>query len=206
MNDYYTKIADFFHSGGIFMYPLAVCAVLAGAAFIYKCLTLRSCLIMPESLVRKMEAVIAGEAAPETLSEEGAEAKSVLARLSDCISQNKEKSPEQIKEIIQVQAKDEFIHLQNGIPILEMVINVAPMLGILGTASGLVVVFDSFGDMSNQAGISVGIAQALNTTITGLAIAAPSVVAQMYFSRKLEKISSAMEILLMELVDAIKSK
>lgn len=188
------------------MYPLALCALLAGAAFVYKCLTLRESLVMPGSLADKLEKIAEGEGDFESVAVEIAEGKSVLARLAEVVYKNRDREPGQIKEILQAQAKEEFVYLQSGIPLLEMVINVAPMLGILGTASGLVIVFKSFSDMSDQAGISVGIAWALNTTITGLAIAAPSVVAQMYFSRRLEKCSVAMEILLGELVDSLHKK
>ncbi|WP_418995589.1 MotA/TolQ/ExbB proton channel family protein [Akkermansia sp.] len=43
-------------------------------------------------------------------------------------------------------------------------------------------------------------AQALNTTIAGLAIATPAVIAHVYYSRKLERISASMEVLLTELI------
>lgn len=187
------------------MYPLLLCALLAGAAFLYKCLTLRRSLIMPDELLKKAEAVIKGQEKWDVLALESSEGKSVLSRLIECIYRNRDKSPDQIKQILEAQAREEFVHLQGGMSILETVINVAPMFGILGTASGLVIVFDSFGDASNQAAISVGIARALNTTITGLAIAAPSVVVQMYFSRKLEKLSAGMETLLAELIDTMKN-
>lgn len=203
MNEYLTKSVDFFLDGGLFMYPLALCALLAGAAFVYKCLTLRRRAIAPRSLEQVISDVSAGRVSLDELSPRLWEGDSLLARLVACVAENRNRPAEQIREILQARARDEFVRLQSGIPLLDTVINIAPMFGILGTASGLVVVFSSFGEASNQAAISVGIARALNTTIAGLAIAAPSVVAHMYFSRRLEKLSAAMESLLADVVDAV---
>lgn len=54
--------------------------------------------------------------------------------------------------------------------------------------------------MKATARLPRGIAQALNTTIAGLAIATPAVIAHVYYSRKLERISAFMEVLLTELI------
>ena len=87
-----------------------------------------------------------------------------------------------------------------GLPLLDMIVMIAPMFGILGTASGLVQIFSVFGMDESHGMIAQGIAQALNTTIAGLAIATPAVIAHVYYSRKLERISASMEVLLTELV------
>lgn len=184
------------------MYPLLVCSLLAGAAVVYKYLTLRRSTIMPESLVRRVECVVRDGEGFDELRENARTSSSVLGDLVLTILESKTKSIEQVKELVQSQAKEEFVRLQSGIPVLDMVINIAPMFGILGTASGLVVVFGSFGDEGNQSQVAVGIARALNTTIAGLAIAAPSVVFHMYFSRRLERMAVRMETLTTELVDA----
>ena len=105
-----------------------------------------------------------------------------------------------LKEMIQVKAREEFVTLQAGLPLLNMIVMIAPMFGILGTASGLVQIFSVFGMDESHGMIAQGIAQALNTTIAGLAIATPAVIAHVYYSRKLERISASMEVLLTELV------
>ena len=60
------------------------------------------------------------------------------------------------------------------------------MLGILGTAWGLVDIFGVFGAPDAQVGIAMGISKALYTTIFGLAIAVPGVIAGTCFERRLE--------------------
>ena len=97
-------------------------------------------------------------------------------------------------------AADSDVTLQAGLHLLDMIVMIAPMFGILGTASGLVQIFSVFGMDESHGMIAQGIAQALNTTIAGLAIATPAVIAHVYYSRKLERISASMEVLLTELV------
>jgi biopolymer transport protein ExbB/TolQ len=56
------------------------------------------------------------------------------------------------------------------------------------------------GDMSNTQVITKGIAIALNTTIFGLAITVPCVIAQSFFNRKIESFTTELEMLLGKLV------
>lgn len=66
------------------------------------------------------------------------------------------------------------------------VVMIAPLLGLLGTVSGMIETFDSLADMSlftQSGGIAGGISQALITTQTGLAVAIPGLI----IGRLLEK-------------------
>ncbi|MBE6409457.1 MAG: MotA/TolQ/ExbB proton channel family protein [Akkermansiaceae bacterium] len=75
---------------------------------------------------------------------------------------------------------------RSGLALISIITNIAPMLGILGTAWGLVDIFGVFGSSDAQAGIAMGISKALYTTIFGLAIAVPGVIAGTCFERRLE--------------------
>ena len=75
---------------------------------------------------------------------------------------------------------------------IAVITNIAPMLGILGTAWGLVDIFGVFGTPGAQEGIALGISKALYTTIFGLAIAVPGIIAQTWFERALERQASRM--------------
>jgi biopolymer transport protein ExbB len=69
----------------------------------------------------------------------------------------------------------------------------------LGTASGLVTIFQGLSDSADHLGIARGIAKAPNTTIFGLAIAVPCVVAHGYFTRRIEVLTARLESLLADL-------
>lgn len=86
-----------------------------------------------------------------------------------------------------------------GMSVLEVVITISPLLGLLGTASGLVTAFSDFDDKEN---IRTGIATALSTTIVGIAITVPAVITQSVFSRKIELFSARLEVLLGRVVSA----
>ena len=75
---------------------------------------------------------------------------------------------------------------RSGLALISIITNIAPMLGILGTAWGLVDIFGVFGSSDAQAGIAMGISKALYTTIFGLAIAVPGIIAGTCFERRLE--------------------
>lgn len=74
-----------------------------------------------------------------------------------------------------------------GMATISVITNIAPMLGILGTAWGLVDIFGVFGTPGAQEGIALGISKALYTTIFGLAIAVPGIIALTCFERALER-------------------
>lgn len=61
--------------------------------------------------------------------------------------------------------------------LIKTLVGVAPLLGLLGTVSGMIETFDSLQDMSlfkQDGGIAAGISQALITTQYGLAVAIPA--------------------------------
>ena len=190
----------FFQAGGIFMYPLAACSILLIAAIIYRMFNMRRRGIAPDRLVRAVEQYMQGGLDRRELEERALASRSVLGRLVLETLNSRMEDEASMKEMIQVKAREEFVTLQAGLPLLDMIGMIAPMFGILGTASGLVEIFSVFGMDESHGQIAQGIAQALNTTIAGLAIATPAVIAHVYYSRKLERISAFMEVLLTELI------
>ena len=93
---------------------------------------------------------------------------------------------------------------QPSIIILEIIVGIAPLLGLIGAVSGLVHVFSNLGlssGASDTRQIALGIAEALNATVFGLSIAVPTLIGFTYFSRKVEVMSVEMETLVVELIN-----
>ncbi|HEY5791849.1 MAG TPA: MotA/TolQ/ExbB proton channel family protein, partial [Chthoniobacterales bacterium] len=103
-------------------------------------------------------------------------------------------------EAVQTRARYMVSRLEKGLIVLEITTGVAPLLGLLGTLSGLVNIFANIGASGDPTLVARGISEALNTTIMGLAVAAPSLVAHNYFIRKVEIMSVEMEALLADLI------
>lgn len=84
-------------------------------------------------------------------------------------------SPETFHLAIQAASDREFVDMHRGDQLLEVVAAIAPLLGILGTASGLFTTFDNLqsGDLesTNILAVIAGIGQALITSVTGIAVA-----------------------------------
>ena len=89
--------------------------------------------------------------------------------------------------VIESQLKALVEQSRAGMSTIAIITNIAPMLGILGTAWGLVDIFGVFGTPGAQESIALGISKALYTTIFGLAIAVPGIIAQICFERSLEQ-------------------
>ncbi len=194
---------NFFYAGGIFMYPLAACSVLVIAAVIYRLINMRKSGIAPQGLTGQVDAFIAGQTDKAALAAAAEKDDSVLGRLITVALNGDLNDESALKDSVQVKAREEFVTLQAGLPLLDMIVMIAPMFGILGTASGLVEIFSVFGTDDANGMIAQGIAQALNTTIAGLAIATPAVIAHVYFSRKLERIAARLEVLMTDLIAAL---
>ena len=79
---------------------------------------------------------------------------------------------------------------------IKIVILIAPLLGLLGTVSGMIETFDSMAEMalfSQSGGIAGGISQALFTTQMGLAVAIPGVLVKFVLDQKQRQIESELE-------------
>jgi biopolymer transport protein ExbB len=189
---------EFLAAGGFFMCLLALTSVMAVMAIVYKTLTLRRPLVIPAALEREVERIDAHfqNGTIESLRPEIAAGTTTLARLCAVAMRYATHSQSELQDAVQSSARAEIVKLNSGLSILEVVITVAPMLGLLGTASGLVVVFASIGQSADHTQIALGIARALNTTIVGLAVAVPAVVAHSYFNRKVETLAARLEVLL----------
>ncbi len=92
--------------------------------------------------------------------------------------------------------------------VLEIIAVVAPLLGLLGTVLGMSQVFDVISEigLGQTKAFSGGIAQALRTTIIGLSVAIPSLIAYSSFDRKVDNLILEMEKYSMMILNKLFSK
>ena len=83
--------------------------------------------------------------------------------------------------------------MEKGLVILEIATGTGPLLGLLGTLSGLISVFATLGGNGDPVLVARGISEALSTTMAGLGVAVPSVIAHSYFQRRIELLAVEME-------------
>ena len=95
---------------------------------------------------------------------------------------------ETIEKSIEEMGDEESVKLHQKVGWLSLIANVAPMMGLLGTVTGMVVAFHtiaSSGGQANPAELADGISQALLTTLFGLCVAIPVTAAFAYMRNNL---------------------
>jgi biopolymer transport protein ExbB len=98
-------------------------------------------------------------------------------------------------DAVETAARHEVIRLERGIVVLEIIVGIAPLMGLVGTLHGLISLFASLGavGISDNAALAKGISIALNTTLMGLIVAIPSLIAWSYYNKKVENLAVEME-------------
>jgi len=191
---------EFIDKGGIFMYPLVLCSITGLTAIGFKAMSLGRSRTVPDGLARGMAGIGSGDS--DLVVRQINQGGSALARLGAVALRHHGKPADEITRAVESSAREEVVKMHDGISVLDVVITVAPLLGLLGTASGLVTIFQGLGETTDHLAIARGIAEALNTTIFGLAIAVPCVIAHSYFTRRIERLTARMESVLADFVSA----
>jgi biopolymer transport protein ExbB len=89
---------------------------------------------------------------------------------------------------LEIAVQEEVSRMRRYLGTLDTIITVAPLLGIFGTVTGILVAFGALeGRVPDPRVVAAGIAEAVITTVAGLAIAIPSVVAFNSFSGRIEQ-------------------
>lgn len=98
-------------------------------------------------------------------------------------------------DALQTRARTEITGLERGLVVLEIIVGIAPLLGLVGTIAGMMDMFRDIGQsgLPEASGLAKGIALILNATLMGLLIAIPSLVFWSYYSKKVETIAVEME-------------
>jgi biopolymer transport protein ExbB len=162
---------DLIENAGIFIYPLALCSFVAVFITLERLIALRPSKVMPS-----------GADNDPSLANES----SVLGRLR-LFGRNAS------EDSLKAYAQFEVSRMERGMFLLEVVIGAAPLLGLLGTVTGLTQVFSGFSastGLPDPSAFISGIALALNTTIIGLAIAIPALGAHAYLMRRVEYLAA----------------
>ena len=197
---------DFFVKGGVFMALLLACSFIALTVMLLRLFALRRRAVIPPLIEKEINKIRPGDE-PEHLRHLIQDDESPLSRIVEVAIRPYNATKQETLEVVQSRARQELVRMESGLFILEIVVGIAPLLGLLGAVAGLVKVFGNIGSgamsTSDLKGIASGIGEALATTIVGLSIAIPALVAYTYFSRRVERLAVEMESLLTDLIEKI---
>lgn len=113
---------------------------------------------------------------------------------------------ERVKESIENAGRQEITKLEKGLSILASVAGIAPLLGFLGTVTGMIQAFmtiESLQGSANPSDLAGGIWEALVTTAFGLIVGIPALAFYNYFLSAVKKLVGDMEAVANDVVDII---
>ncbi len=111
-----------------------------------------------------------------------------------------------VREAVENAGREEVYHLERRLPILASIGGVAPMLGFLGTVTGMIAAFqviESQSGIVNPGALAGGIWEALLTTAFGLIVGIPSLVVYNYFVTRIRKLVHEMEVTSNDFLDML---
>jgi biopolymer transport protein ExbB len=177
-----------FVKGGPVMWPLLLCSIIALGVIIERLVFWfqegrASNLLLIHKLLHLVERGLVEDAAASARG-----SKDPIARI---IVNGLEHHHFSLEGALEVAVNAELKRMKQYLGVLDTIITVAPLLGIFGTVTGILVAFGALeGRIPDPKIVASGIAQAVITTVAGLAIAIPTVVAYNYFCAKVEDAAS----------------
>ncbi len=195
---------EFFLKGGIFMWPILALAVFGLAIALERLWTLSRARTNIRDLMNRVLAALKKdgvEAAIQVCETTRGPIPAILhagLRRSNIGIDATEKSIENAGVV-------ELSFLERGLLALVTVSNLAPLLGFLGTVSGMINAFDAIAaaDQVNAKVVASGISEALITTLAGLVVAIPMSMAHNYFVGQIDKFVIEMQETSADLVEAL---
>src|SRR5271167_5168419 len=179
------------------IYVLLGMTSIVGLAFIVeRALALRWNKVVPPQITAAVAACATRDDA-EKLRRVCAQKPSALGRLLLLASDRLVWPKDENVDTLQTAARHEIVRLERGLVVLEIIVGIAPLLGLVGTIAGMMTVFGDVGQtgLNDAAKLAAGIALILRATLIGLLIAIPALIAWSYFSKKVEVFAVEMEAL-----------
>ncbi len=195
---------ELFEKGGPIMWPLLVASIVTIAVVLNRAIfLLRETLLRKRSVVREILSLVeTGDLDGALASAQGAS--DPIARI---LAKGLEHSEYCFEEAVSCAAEAELDEYERGTNLLDTIVTLAPLLGLLGTVTGMIRSFGLLGatELSAPVAITGGIAEALIATAFGLGIAITALIPLNFlntlkerFTREVEDISSRVEIILKE--------
>jgi biopolymer transport protein ExbB len=197
------NLFSIFLKGGFIMYPILLASIIALTVIIDRYLVLRKAKINIPAFMVRIRGLI--------------KKKDISGAVSYCME---EKSPvanivrkglkkyrlghERVKEAIENAGKQEISKLEKGLPVLASIAGIAPLLGFLGTVTGMITAFMTIEDLAgaaNPSDLAGGIWEALVTTAFGLIVGIPALAFYNYFLGAVKRLIGDMEVVANDVVD-----
>lgn len=201
------QIFSIIAKGGYVMYPIVACSVIALAVFIERWYVLRHSRERIRKYLRMVRKALSQRDLKGLLDlssrHPNPASRIILAGLKKYFSGR----PREAREAMETAASFELPFFEKRLSTLVVVANISPLLGLLGTVTGMIRTFAviaalGVGKPTEMAG---GISEALLTTAAGLSVAIPTVVMHHYLAHLSESIVGDIERVASEVLELIES-
>jgi biopolymer transport protein ExbB len=198
-------VLTFIKNGGVMMYPLIFCSIVLIAIAIERAISLRKASVDGDALLDAVKAVYSGGPEPDP-----AKAIAVCQSVGGPVGRmyvrglkNAHRSADAIEMAMEQEASNETPALEANLPIIKTIVNISPLLGLLGTIAGMISAFRAASQtgLSNPTQILGGISEALVSTATGISLAVIGFIFYNYFANQSRKLIEDMEYYGSELVN-----
>ncbi len=197
-------LKDLFIAGGNFMWPLLLSLLIGIAVAVERLIVFSKARLDVNKFLEQLGGYIRkGDlSGAESLCDRTKGPVSAILRAGLL---RRDKGLTDVEKAIESAGSIEMAHLEKGLVVLASVSSIAPMLGFLGTVSGMIRAFGEIAAAKNVDAslVAGGIQEALITTATGLVIAIPIQMANNYYIAKIGRFVTDMEEASMFLVDQL---
>lgn len=183
---------EFFHKGGSIMYVLLLCSIFVVTIGIERAIYF-SRMDTGRAFARDFYQCMANDdfAGARKLAEDH---RGALANILFGAMKLVKKDSSRVSSYMEIQSGIALSKLRKRLYYLSVIVTMAPLLGLLGTISGMISAFSVFNLQSGQAtAITGGVGEALIATAMGLCVAIIALAVHAYFTQRIESIVTDME-------------
>ncbi|MFA6456859.1 MAG: MotA/TolQ/ExbB proton channel family protein [Bacteroidota bacterium] len=183
------NLLDLFLKGGLVMWPILVCSLITVAVIIEKYILLSRSNVDPKQLLVKIRSALSRNDITSAV-EACTKVKAPVSNILKHGILNYKYGHQAVKEAIELAGKEEIFHLEKRLSVLANMAGTAPMLGFLGTVTGMIAVFHTIEQLSgnvNPSVLAAGIWEAMLTTAFGLIVGIPALYFYNYFVAKVNR-------------------
>jgi len=201
------SLLELFLKGGVVMYPILLCSLIAMVVIIERYLVLRRANTDAGQFMMKLRSVLQ----KNDISGAITFCSKTDAPIANIMRKGLSKypdGPERVREAIENAGKEEAFKLEHRLSILASIAGIAPLLGFLGTVTGMIGAFRTIQELSgaaNPSDLAGGIWEALLTTAFGLFVGIPAYAMYNYYVTRVNRTVFEMEGASEEFIDLARS-
>ncbi len=197
-------LIELYVTGGVFMHPILLCSLVGLAIVLERVYYFAKARTNTRRLMAELLHALQDQGFEPAQRMLHSKRGPIAAILHSGLLRAK-KGPEAVEKAISTAASIQIASLERGLIWLATVANIAPLLGFLGTVSGMIHAFEAIAAAEEVSAklVATGIYEALITTAAGLMVAIPVQTAHNYFVSRIDKFVIDMEESGAELVDGL---